>query len=181
MSCYKKYINIIRENKKGEKKMKNNFSKILNIIVSVGIGLTLILLAGVPFILGALSKSSEIAIEPKFIIIITGGIYICAIPYIIALLNLKKLCTHITSKNPFSKSVPKHINNIAYCAFSEVIIFDVMNIIFYFAFNIYLYAITIFSCIIVSFLSLAIGVFALVSSKLFEMTIEIKDENDKTI
>ena len=56
-----------------------------------------------------------------------------------------------------------------------------MNIIFYFAFNIYLYAITIFSCIIVSFLSLAIGVFALVSSKLFEMTIEIKDENDKTI
>lgn len=83
--------------------------------------------------------------------------------------------------SPFSKSVPKHINNIAYCAFSEVIIFDVMNIIFYFAFNIYLYAITIFSCIIVSFLSLAIGVFALVSSKLFEMTIEIKDENDKTI
>ena len=71
--------------------MKNNFSKILNIIVSVGIGLTLILLAGVPFILGALSKSSEIAIEPKFIIIITGGIYICAIPYIIALLNLKIL------------------------------------------------------------------------------------------
>ena len=54
--------------------MKNNFSKILNIIVSVGIGLTLILLAGVTFILGALSKSSEIAIEPKFIIIITFAI-----------------------------------------------------------------------------------------------------------
>ena len=48
--------------------MKNNFSKILNIIVSIGIGLTLILLAGVPFILGALSKSSEIVIESKFII-----------------------------------------------------------------------------------------------------------------
>ena len=56
-----------------------------------------------------------------------------------------------------------------------------MNIFFYFAFDIYLYAITILSCILVSFLSLAIGVFALVSSKLFERVIEIKDENDKTI
>ena len=79
------------------------------------------------------------------------------------------------------KSIPKYINNIAYCALSEVVIFNLMNIIFYFAFDIYLYAITILSCILVSFLSLAIGVFALVSSKLFERVIEIKDENDKTI
>ena len=157
--------------------MKKNYSKILNIIVVVGIILTLILLAGIPFILGALSKSLDINIQSKFIINITVGIYICALPYVTALFNLKKLCTHMTSKNPFSK----YINNIAYCALSEVVIFNLMNIIFYFAFDIYLYAITILSCILVSFLSLAIGVFALVSSKLFERVIEIKDENDKTI
>ena len=40
--------------------MKKNYSKILNIIVVVGIILTLILLSGIPFILGALSKSSDI-------------------------------------------------------------------------------------------------------------------------
>lgn len=161
--------------------MKNNYSKILNIIVSVGIILTLIMLAGLPFILGALSKSASINIESKYITVMTMGIYICAAPYVIALFNLKKLCSHITSKNPFSQSIPKLINNIAYCSFSEVIIFNLINIIFYFVFNIYFYALTILPCVIVSFLSLAIGVFALVSSKLFVMTIDIKDENDRTI
>ena len=60
--------------------MKNNYSKILNVIVLVGIGLTLVLLAGLPFILGALSKSSSINIQSQYALIITGGIYICAIP-----------------------------------------------------------------------------------------------------
>ncbi|MCC3866890.1 DUF2975 domain-containing protein [Terrisporobacter mayombei] len=161
--------------------MKNNYSKILNIIVSVGIILTLIMLAGLPFILGALSKSTSINIESKYITVMTAIIYICATPYVIALFNLKKLCSHITSKNPFSESIPKLINNIAYCSFSEVILFNLMNIIFYFIFNIYLYAFAILPCVIVSFLSIAIGVFALISSKLFEMIIDIKDENDRTI
>ena len=67
--------------------MKKNYSKILNIIVVVGIILTLILLAGIPFILGALSKSLDINIQSKFIINITVGIYICALPYVTALFN----------------------------------------------------------------------------------------------
>lgn len=161
--------------------MKNNYSKILNVIVLGGIGLTLVLLASLPFTLASLSKDSSISIQSQYILIITGGIYICAIPYIIALVNLKKLCSHITSKNPFSKNIPKFINNIAYCSFSEVIIFNLINIILYSIFNIYFYGFTILICILITFLSLAIGVFALVSSRLFEMTIDIKDENDKTI
>ena len=161
--------------------MKNNYSKILNVIVLGGIGLTLVLLASLPFILASISKGSSISIQSQYILIITGGIYICAIPYIIALVNLKKLCSHITSKNPFSKNIPKFINNIAYCSFSEVIIFNLINIILYSIFNIYFYGFTILLCILITFLSLAIGVFALVSSRLFEMTIDIKYENDKTI
>ncbi|WP_455537937.1 DUF2975 domain-containing protein [Terrisporobacter sp.] len=161
--------------------MKNKYSKTLNIIVMVGIGLTLLLLLGIPFILGAISKSADIGIKSRFIITITLGIYICAIPYVLALFNLKKLCTHITSKNPFSNGIPSIINNIAYCTFSEVIIFNLMNLIFYHVFGIYLYAITVLSCIIVTFLSIAIGIFALVSSELFKITIDMKDENDKTI
>lgn len=161
--------------------MKNNYSKILNIIVSVGIVLTLIILAGLPFILGALSKSESLNMESRYVIILTSGIYICAVPYVIALFNLKRLCSHITSKNPFSESIPKIINNIACCSFSEGIIFNLMNIVFYFVFNIYFYGITVLLCVLITFLSLAIGVFALVSSKLFEMTIDIKDENDRTI
>lgn len=161
--------------------MKNYHSKILNTIVSIGIALTLILLIGLPFILGALNKTTFTYMDSKFILIITVGIYICAIPYVIALFNLKRLCSHITSKNPFSESIPKIINNIAYCAFSEVILFNLMNIVLYFVFNLYFYGLTILLCVIVSFLSLSIGVFALVSSKLFEIAIDIKDENDRTI
>lgn len=161
--------------------MEKFYSKVLNIIVSVGIVLTILLLAIIPFVLGALSKSAEIGIQYKYVIVMTVGIYICAIPYIAALLNLKKLCTYITGEESFSRNIPKYINKIAYYALSEVIIFNLMNVVFYFVFDIYFYAITILSSIIVSFLSLAIGVFALVSSKLFKKVIEIKDENDKTI
>lgn len=161
--------------------MKNYYSKILNTIVSVGIVLTLILLIGFPFFLGALNKITFTYMDSKFILIITVGIYICAIPYILALFNLKRLCSHITSKNPFDECIPKIINNITYCAFSEVILFNLMNILFYFVFSLYFYGLTIALCVIVSFLSLTIGVFALVSSKLFEIAIDIKDENDRTI
>ena len=161
--------------------MEKFYSKVLNIIVSVGIVLTILLLAIIPFVLGALSKSAEIGIQYKYVIVMTVGIYICAIPYIAALLNLKKLCTYITGEESFSRNIPKYINKIAYYALSEVIIFNLMNVVLYFVFDIYFYAITILSSIIVSFLSLAIGVFALVSSKLFKKVIEIKDENDKTI
>ena len=59
--------------------MKNYYSKILNTIVSVGIALTLILLIGFPFILGALNKTTFTYMDSKFILIITVGIYICAI------------------------------------------------------------------------------------------------------
>lgn len=161
--------------------MEKFYSKVLNIIVSIGIVLTILLLAIIPFVLGALSKSAEIGIQYKYVIVMTVGIYICAIPYIAALLNLKKLCTYITGEEAFSRNIPKHINKIAYYALSEIIIFNLMNVVFYFVFDIYFYAITILISIIVSFLSLAIGVFALVSSKLFKKVIEIKDENDKTI
>ena len=161
--------------------MKNYNLKILNTIASIGIALTFVLLICLPFILGAFNKITFIYVDSKFIFIITLGIYICAIPYVVALLNLKRLCFYITSNNPFSRSIPKLINNIAYCAFSEVILFNLMNMIFYFLFNLYFYGLTILFCVVVSFLSLAIGVFAFISSKLFENIIDIKYENDMTI
>lgn len=69
--------------------MKNNYSKILNIIVSVGIVLTLITLSALPFILGAYSKNAAINLESKYVTTITMGIYICAIPYVVALVSSK--------------------------------------------------------------------------------------------
>ena len=49
--------------------MEKFYSKVLNIIVSVGIVLTILLLAIIPFVLGALSKSAEIGIQYKYVIV----------------------------------------------------------------------------------------------------------------
>ena len=54
-------------------------------------------------------------------------------------------------------------------------------VLLYYIFDIYLYGLTIILAIVVSFVSLAIGFLSLVLSKLFDMAIEIKEENDKTI
>ncbi|HBG4942189.1 DUF2975 domain-containing protein [Clostridioides difficile] len=52
--------------------------------------------------------------------------------------------------------------------------------ILYYCYDVYLYAITIISEVIVSFVSLSIGFFTLVLSILFKKIIDIKDEKDKT-
>ena len=160
---------------------KLNNSKILNTIITTGITLTLLLLILIPLFLTAMFKTDSSFMKSNLVTIISIGIYICAIPYVLALIYLKKLCKLITDKNPFSKDIPNIIRKIAYCSFSELILFNLVNLYLSYFYGVYLYALTIMSCLLVSFISLSIGFFALVSSKLFEITLGIKDENDKTI
>ncbi len=162
--------------------MKKDFnSKILNSIVLVGIILTLLALLATPVILTAMFKSGLGVVGSNMPIYISIGIYICAIPYVLSLFILKKLCKKILIGQPFSKEIPKYLKQISICAFSEILIFNTIQVAIYYIFDIYLYGLTIMSSIIVSFISLAICFLGLVLSKLFEMAIEIKDENDKTI
>lgn len=162
--------------------MKKDFSsKALNKIVSIGIILTLLALLSTPIIVTTIFKSSYSIVGSSIPMKISIGIYICAIPYVIALFLLKKLCKMIAMNKPFSKEIPIYLKQISICAFSEILIYNVIQLVLYYIFNIYLYGLTIVSAIIVSFVSLAIGFLSLVMSKLFEMAIEIKDENDKTI
>ncbi|MDU1540780.1 MAG: DUF2975 domain-containing protein [Paeniclostridium sordellii] len=162
--------------------MNNSISsKILNNIILVGIILTFIVLLFIPLGLTAAFKSSLGIVGSNMPMIISISIYICAIPYVIALFNLKKLCKLIDKKEPFSKNIPKYLKTISICAFSEIFIFNIVQIGLYYFFGIYLYALTIIPSVVVSFISLAIGFLSLVLGKLFVMAIEIKDENDKTI
>ncbi|ENY8640115.1 TPA: DUF2975 domain-containing protein [Clostridioides difficile] len=62
----------------------------------------------------------------------------------------------------------------------EIFIFNFVVTILYYCYDVYLYAITIISEVIVSFVSLSIGFFTLVLSILFKKIIDIKDEKDKT-
>ncbi|MEG1311846.1 MAG: DUF2975 domain-containing protein [Romboutsia sp.] len=138
-------------------------------------------LLATPLILTAIIKSNLGIVKSNMAMNISIGIYICVIPYIVALFILKKLCKLISTKQPFSKKIPLYLKQISVCAFSEILIFNIVQLALYYIFDIYLYGITIMLVIVVSFVSLAIGFLSMVLSKLFEMVIEIKDENDKTI
>ncbi|MEG1409630.1 MAG: DUF2975 domain-containing protein [Terrisporobacter sp.] len=162
--------------------MKNSSSyRILNNIIILGIVLTLLSLCALPLVITAYLKSGYNIVDSNLPLIMSIGIFICAVPYIVALFLLKKLCKQIVLKQPFSREIPKYLKQISICAFSEILIFNVTQLVLYYFFDIYLYGLTIVSAIIVSFISLAIGFLSMVLGKLFEMAIEIKEENDKTI
>ncbi|MEF9991772.1 MAG: DUF2975 domain-containing protein [Romboutsia sp.] len=162
--------------------MKKNFSsKILNYIVMLGIILTLLTLLAIPLLLTAIFKSNLGIVGSNMPVNIAIGVYICAIPYVVALFILKKLCKLIAIKQPFSRKIPLYLKQISICAFSEILIFNIVQLALYYIFDIYLYGLTIISVIVVSFVSLSIGFLNIVLSKLFDMVIEIKEENDKTI
>ena len=158
--------------------MKKDYSSnILNSIVVIGIILTLIALLAMPLML----KSGLGIVGSSLPMNISIVIYICAAPYVIALFILKKLCKIVAIKQPFSRDIPKYLKKISICAFSEILIYNIVQVLLYYIFDIYLYGLTIILAIVVSFVSLAIGFLSLVLSKLFDMAIEIKEENDKTI
>ncbi|MGL5327723.1 MAG: DUF2975 domain-containing protein [Peptostreptococcaceae bacterium] len=161
--------------------MKNKNSKILNSIVVIGILLTLLILISMPLVITAILKTEYGLVNSNFVSMTTTLIYVCATPYVMALVYLKKLCKLMGNENPFSREIPSLIKKIGICAFSEVLLFNGMVIVMYYMYDVYLYAFTIIPCIMVSFVSIAIGFFSIVSAKLFEMSIEIKEENDKTI
>ncbi|MGZ9585825.1 DUF2975 domain-containing protein [Paenibacillus marinisediminis] len=156
-------------------------SRIMNIIVVCGIVLSLLALAAVPLVLTAFLKSAFSILDQGLVIAITSCIYLCAVPYMIALFKLKKLSGIAVKNTPFSFDTVKALRVISICAFSEIVLFNGCSLYLVFAHDMYLYALTIFPMIIVTFVSLAIGFFSLTLAQLFEQAAIIKDENDQTI
>lgn len=162
--------------------MKKNFSsKVLNIIVIAGIVLTLLALVSLPLVLTAFFKSGLGVTGTNMPMILSIGIFICAVPYVISLFLLKKLCKLITLNKPFSPEIPRYLKRIAIYAFSEIIVFNLVTLVLCYFYDMYLYALTIVPAILVSFIALAVGFLCLVLSRLFAMAIDIKQENDFTI
>lgn len=162
--------------------MKNSTtSKILNIIVLLGITITCILLLGTPLIVTAFFKNNYSILDHKLVMIVVTCIYLCGIPYLIALFNLKRLCGLIAKNNPFSNKIVKALKQISICSFSEIFIFSVC--IWYLKTHIPFFENTLWigPFIAIAFVAITIGLLALVASELFKLFINIKDENDKTI
>ncbi len=162
--------------------MKNNSNpKILSMILTLGISITCILILGTPLIATAFFKSQFALLDHSLVTVVTTCIYLCAVPYVISLLKLKKLCSLVVKNNPFSIESVKSLNVISICSFSEIIIF--IGCVKYLEHSVEFFKYIIFGgpIIVVTFICVTIGFLCLVLSQLFEIAIQIKEENDKTI
>jgi len=162
--------------------MKNNSSpKILNIIVTLGISITCVLLLGTPLIITAFFKSQISQLDHNLIMAVTICIYLCAVPYVISLFKLRKLCKLVVKNNPFSIESVISLKVISICSFSEIIIFIGCLKYLEHSIEFFKYIVLGVPIIIVTFICVTIGLLCVVLSQLFEKAIKIKEENDKTI
>lgn len=161
--------------------MNKNIIKITNGLVMVGILLTILALISLPLVMTAFFKSDLAMTNTNLDMVAVVAIYICAIPYLIALFSLKKMCKLLLLNKPFSSDMPKQLKRISKCAFIELLLFNLTTVVLFVVFDIYLYAFTIGSCLVVSFVSLVMGLLSFVFANLFNSAIEIKNENDYTV
>jgi hypothetical protein len=170
--------------------MKKDISyKILNFLIGLGIVITLVALLIVPQALSDMLKQTGKSIAPilfmgkDIVDSSTIGIYICAVPYVIALFLLKRLCKLLSKNNTFLEEVPKLLKNIATCAFIDFVLVNLIAVFiaFIYIFDKDMFFSTIMISNTISLVILVIGLLSLVSSKLFKRAIDIKSENDKTI
>ncbi|WP_195948194.1 DUF2975 domain-containing protein [Paraclostridium bifermentans] len=156
--------------------MNKNFSStILNNIVSIGIFITLILFLLIPLLFNYFFKNTLGLVGGNISLFVSTGVYICIIPYLIALITLKKLCSLIYNKNPFSRETTYLLKTISLCAFSEFFIFNMVQLFLCNLFNVYLYSINVIPTALISFISLFIGLFSLVLCNINSKILKIKN------
>lgn len=155
---------------------------VLNTVVILGIIFTLIVLAGVPFIAAAFFKSSEFGgLHPYEWEITVFSVYACAVPFVIALFKLKKVCSLLFTQEAFSQKVAGKLRTIGICAFVEAGVFLAVQIVAGITLGLYqLLALYYIPCAVVLFICIALGFLLLVISDVFKKAAEIKEENDLT-
>ncbi|MGL5414830.1 MAG: DUF2975 domain-containing protein [Clostridium sp.] len=162
--------------------MKNFSSKILNVILIVGIIITIALLVWLPFIVGAFIKVAMInkAENNVFLILLISG-YFLAIPYVIALFKLRKLVSLTMKDEAFSLKSIQSLKIISILSFLEIIIFIGCS-------NFIKYSIIEFHDVllvgptaIAGFICITIGLLFAVLATVFSNARKIKIENDMTI
>lgn len=160
--------------------------KALNIIMIIGIVITLLVLFIVPSIVSEVvySFESSRSLDSNIVTNITVSVYLCAIPYLIALLSIKRFCKILViENNPFSKEVPNIFKIISRCTFIGFIIFNITTLLltYKYIFDKNMFFSIVMLSVIISLIILAVGFYSLISYKFFNMAIDIKDENDNTI
>lgn len=162
--------------------MKNFSAKILNIILILGIVITIALLIWLPFIVGAFTKVAMInkTGNNSFMILLLSG-YLLVIPYVIALFKLRKLVSLTMKNEAFSKKSINILKIISVLSFLEIILFIVCSNIMKYNIVEFHDALLIGPTAVVGFICIIIGLLFAVLATLFNNAREIKIENDMTI
>ena len=155
--------------------------RILNFLVFLGLFITILMLFATPLVTTAFLKSRFSLLDTSMVIKISICIYLCAIPYFIAIFNLKKTCKLVAENNVFSLKIASYLKAISFCSFSEIIIFIMSATYLKYSTDFFKNALLLGPIFIVTFIGVTIGFLFLVLSQLFKIFVEIKDENDKTI
>ena len=160
--------------------MKRSISSFLNQFVMAGIILTLCALVLTPLVLTASLKHYVEFMEqyPYAVEIVVGCIYVCAAPYVYALIRLKKICTYFVKEEPFAPEIARGFQSIAKCGFADAILICAAMFVPCYAFESGISALTIFPAFIALFIGTTVGCLALVMASIFQKASEIKEEND---
>ncbi|MBQ9832845.1 MAG: DUF2975 domain-containing protein [Clostridia bacterium] len=150
-------------------------AKLLNAFVIIGIVLTFLLIAVMSVLgFGWMVKlyASDYCREYWCV---AGGMvsmYLCAIPFAVALFELKKITKCLRDDEIFSMKVSRTLKNIAVCAFIETAVCAAVT-----AFLMTCTTAWVFMPII-AFVAAAIGLLAICMAEVFERAAKMKEEND---
>ena len=160
--------------------MKIYSLKILNIFVLIGIALTLLAMAGTPLVLTASLKhyTEFMAENPHAVISLTISFYLCVLPFLMALIRLKKMCRHFTKKDFFLPEISEGFRRIAVYAFLDGIIIFAVQFAPTLLFGSFMYALTVIPAFVFPFVCVSIGLLSLVMSVIFREAAELKAENE---
>ncbi|MCR8842697.1 DUF2975 domain-containing protein [Paenibacillus sp. SC116] len=155
--------------------------KVLHLVVMLGIALTLLALVATPLVMTAYFKSGLGITGTNLDTIISAAIFICAIPYVLALFDLKKVCKLIAADHAYSRKIPQSLKRISIYAASEVVIFNIVTFVLCYTYDMYLYALTVLPLIVISIIGASIALLSFVFSNLYKQVIEMKEEHEQTI
>lgn len=160
----------------------NKATKTLNIVLMIGIVITLLLMVGLPFILGAFIKVSELNVnDDKMFYAMLIFAYLIWIPYILSLFKLRTLTKLILKREAFTEKAVNSLKLISIFAFSECIIFIIGSNLLKHGFVEFKDLLLIAPLTVIAFITITIGLLFAVLATLFRNAMEIKEENDMTI
>ncbi|OGN07642.1 MAG: hypothetical protein A3B86_02270 [Candidatus Yanofskybacteria bacterium RIFCSPHIGHO2_02_FULL_38_22b] len=159
------------------KKVSTNFLRF--VIFLLGIGVLALCIFALP---GAWKGGSEeFPTASCVVLLIVMGIYITAAPFLILLWQALKLLNYIDHNKAFSDLSVKALRNIKYCASIIAVVYVVFVPLL----------IPVAEAddapglvpigLVISFIPIAVAIFAAVLQRLFQNAIDIKSENDLTV